>query len=172
MSITETMNTLEGTESSQEAGFGIARHRPTLPEVRSDTADPAGFIDHQRLGEGLYVFGIMSDHDDGNIEPGLDFGELPAELYAQEGIQGRKGLVQEEDVRLANQSTRQGHTLLLASREIEGKALRQVAYLEEIEDLLNAAPVRLGKAPSEALLQRKTHVFRNTEMWKKSIILK
>jgi hypothetical protein len=68
----------------------------------------------------------MGNHDHRHFETGLNRKEFSAELLPQKGVQGRKRLIQEQEVRVSYECPRQGDTLPLASGQIEGKTFRQV----------------------------------------------
>ena len=63
--------------------------------------------------------------------------ELGAHLDSQRRVQVGEGLVHEEDLRLADERSAEGHALALTSREGGRGALQEMADLEQVGDLVD-----------------------------------
>ncbi len=74
--------------------------------------------DAVREGQGLFLVVGHIDGGDGQIL--LELPDLGAHLLAYLGVQVGEGLVEEKHVRVEDQGAGQGHTLLLAARELTG----------------------------------------------------
>jgi len=61
--------------------------------------------------------------------------------------------------------------LLLASRNVGGKAVGELRDFEKLEELHDPAPVIPGQAPRPVLFQAEAHIFQHCEVREKRIIL-
>src|SRR5260370_41233741 len=75
--------------------------------------------------------------------------ELDAGLHTKLGVEVRKGLVQEESLRLADDGPTEGAALPLAARQLPRLALEQRAELEDVG--------RRVDAPCDVVLRRAPH---------------
>jgi len=114
----------------------------------------------------------MGDHNDRHFEAGLDREQFTSELCPQKSVQGCKGLIEEQEFRASYERPGQGHTLPLASGQIERQALRQMRDFKDIQEFFNLLSILLGHGPKPSFQQAETHVFKNRKMREKGVILK
>ena len=96
--------------------------------------------------------------------------QLLAHLDAQERIERRQRLVQQEDPRLHDQGARQGDALLLPARKLRRQPRRIVRHLHEVEKFARAPmPLGLGDA---AHLQAECDVVQAVQMREQRVALK
>ena len=97
--------------------------------------DPVG-SDHR--------LGLVVGHVDGrDLELVVQAADLEAHLLAQVGVEIGERLVEQQDFRFDDDGAGQRHTLLLAARQFGGIAPLEVAHLDHVQDLVDAA-VDLG----------------------------
>jgi hypothetical protein len=88
---------------------------PLLPLHLADRHDSTGSHFHNEIGKHGRVFSIVGDVYRGELQAALESREFLPQCRPKFGVKARQWLVQEQDLRLANDSTRQGDTLLLAA---------------------------------------------------------
>jgi hypothetical protein len=73
--------------------------------------------------------------------------QFAAHMLAQERIERRQRLIEEQDLRAGDQSARQRDALLLAARHLPRQALGEAAHLDEVKELARPfAPRSLGRS--------------------------
>ena len=86
---------------------------PVFLEIMLHFAYLSRIVDDECLCKSADIGGIVGDHDDGDLESGLDPSELFSELPAQESIQSGAVLVQEQSVGCSEEGPGQSHSLFL-----------------------------------------------------------
>ena len=125
---------------------------------------------HDQVGEREGFVLTMRDMDEGNAETPLQPPQLGAHAHTQERVKRRQGLVQQKDLWMGDERTRQRDPLLLAARELSGNALGERRHGDEFEKLHRlSAPLRLFDA---AHLLREGDVVDAIEMREQRIALK
>ncbi len=71
--------------------------------------------DAQAVRHGQCFFLIVRDEQERDADAPLDVLQLRANLFAQIGIERRERFVEQQDVGLQHQRSRQGHALALAA---------------------------------------------------------
>ena len=90
---------------------------------------------------------VMGDHDERDPDLLLQLRQLEAHGLAQFGVERRERLVEQQDLRLLHQRTRERHALALTARQLIRHARGKVAELHEVEGFLHApVPLRLRHA--------------------------
>ena len=92
---------------------------------RAGLLDPAVVHDHDQVGERHRLFLAVGDVDEGDAELALEALQLGAHLDAQERVERRQRLVEEQDRRIGDQRAGQRHALLLAAGELRRQAARR-----------------------------------------------
>ena len=82
--------------------------------------------------------------------------------FAVDGVEVSRRLVGEKDERLAGDRPRDGHTLLLAARELRGEVLHPVRHADALQGLLHALLALVGG--HAAVGQRQLHVLEDREV--------
>ncbi len=82
---------------------------------------------HDRLVE------IVGHKDDRNVEPAAQLGDLTIKALPGRLVDGRKRLIEEQDLGLTSQRSRQSNALLLASRQLRRAALLQTGKVHHFE---------------------------------------
>ena len=83
--------------------------------------------DHE-VGQRHRLFLAMGDVDEGDAELGLQALQLRAHLDAQERVERRERLVEQQDLRLGDQGARQRDALLLPAGELRRQAVRAALH--------------------------------------------
>ena len=107
-----------GDEPVARALIDIAR--------RADLHDPPSVHDRDHVRQGERLGLIVGDVDGGEPELALNALEFEAHALAQLGVEVRKRLVEQEELRLHDERPRQGEALLLAARELGRGAVREI----------------------------------------------
>lgn len=94
--------------------------------------------------------------------------QVVRQALAQFNVQAGKRFIEQQQVRLRRQGSRQGNALLLASGELMGKALGQVAQAHQLQDLEGALLLGLGRLAMQAI----GDVARHVQVGKQGEILK
>src|SRR2546426_8291643 len=79
--------------------------------------------------------------NEGDPELSLDPAQRTPHLQAEELVQGRQRLVEEQDARLGDQRARQGDPLLLAARQLRRHALRKLTIQLHLGEYLTGPRV-------------------------------
>ena len=96
--------------------------------------------------------------------------DLVLHLFPQLFIQRAEGFIHQHEVRIKDQSTGHGHTLLLTAGKLGGPSITKGTQLNHVERPLGAG-CDFGLAEL-ANLQRKRKIFVNCHMREKGIVLK
>ena len=124
---------------------------------------------HHEVGERERLVLAVGDVDEGNAEPPLQPPQLGAHAHAQERVERRQRLVEQQDLRMGDERARQRDALLLAAGELGGDALGEGRHGDELEKLHRLlAPLRLVDA---AHLQREGDVVDAIEMREQRVAL-
>jgi hypothetical protein len=112
---------------------------------------------------------VMGDEDEGGFDAPLDLLQEDLHLAPEACIQRGKRFVEQDQFRLANDGTRQGHALLLAARQLRGIAVAQGRKPDNVERLVDKL---LRRRAIAALNQRSiAGILRNRHMGKERIVL-
>jgi hypothetical protein len=108
-----------------------------------DLLDPPLVHDHDavRRHHGLRL--VVRHVDRGDLEGVVQAADLEAHLLAQIGVEVAERLIEQQHLGLDHDGARQGHTLLLAARQLGGIASLEIAHLDHVEDGVDPA-VDLG----------------------------
>jgi hypothetical protein len=105
----------------------------------------AGFHHHHQVRERHGLLLAVSHVDESDAEFPLEALEFAAHVFAQERIERRQRLVEEEDLRPGDQGARQRDALLLTAGHLRRQAQGEINHLDEIEELARSrAPLGLG----------------------------
>ena len=121
------------------------------------------------VGEHQGLFLIVSDEDCRQPQSLLKPPHFELQRLAQLAVEGAERLVQEKQPRIEDDRTRQGHTLLLAARQLPWQPLVVARQFDQLQ--------RIGHAPFDlalldvAHLERKRHVLAHVQMGKQRIVL-
>jgi hypothetical protein len=99
--------------------------------------DPPLVHDDHPVGHGHGLDLVVGDVDDGGGEPSVQGLDLGAHLDPELGVEVGEGLVEEEDVGLADDGAANGDALALAAREVLGPAVEIGADVEDLGRLLH-----------------------------------
>ena len=110
------------TASVSRRGEDLAR--------RADLDDAAVHEDGDAVGERHRLFLVVGDVDGGRAERALQLVQAEPGLEAQLGVEVGERLVEQEQLRLADDRPGQRHALLLAAGELAGRAREQVADVD------------------------------------------
>ncbi len=78
--------------------------------------DVAAVHDGDAVGDAHRLVLVVRNHDDGQTELALQALDLDLHVKPQVPVQGGEWLVEQQELRLDHQRTRQGHALLLPAR--------------------------------------------------------
>jgi hypothetical protein len=98
-------------------------------------------IDHHGFRQGRHVLGVMGYEYDRDGKLLFNPQEFLTHLGPQQGIQGRKRFIQEEQAGAADQSPGQGHPLALASGKVPGQAIPEISEFKDFQKLGDATPI-------------------------------
>src|SRR5207244_5663179 len=107
---------------------------------RPDLEQAAGVEHGEAVGEGERLLLVVGDEDGGDAELALDAADGVAQLDADLGVEGAKGLVEQQHLRVTGEGTGERHPLLLAARELAGLATAVAGEADELGPLLPARP--------------------------------
>jgi len=116
-----------------EAGFRSVKDLRRRPDLNQAAAVEHG--DSVRRRHRLRL--IMGNVNRGDFEFFVQPADLEAHLLAQIRIQVAQRLVHQKNLRLHNQSPRQGHSLLLPARQLRRIAIFQIRQAHDAEQLRN-----------------------------------
>ena len=114
--------------------------------VRGEVGDEAAFVhQHDAVGEIEGFVEVVGDQEDGFSHAREESLEHVLHFGAGEGIEGSKGLVHEQDLRVGSESAGQADALALAAGELVRVALRKSSGIEaDVRQELVAAFEALG----------------------------
>ena len=131
--------------------------------------DPALVHHHDEVGQRHRLFLAVGDMDEGDAEPRLQRLQLLAHLDAQERVERRQRLVEQQDLRIGDQRARQRHALLLAAGELRRQAAGVGLHLHELQHA--RAPARGALLVDAAHLQAEGDVVDAVEMREQRVAL-
>jgi hypothetical protein len=105
---------------------------------RADLLDHAVVHHHHGVGQRHRFFLRVRDVHEGQAQFLLPAPQLGAHLDAQERVERRQRLVEQQHARLGDERARQRHALLLAAGELAGLALGQVAHGDALQQVARA----------------------------------
>ena len=97
--------------------------------------DPPAIHQHHEIGQRHRLVLAVGDVDEGDAEFALQPFQFGAHAQAQERIERRQRLVQQQDLRRGDQRARQRHALLLAARELRRQPCGIGLHVDEFEQL-------------------------------------
>src|SRR5258708_21451344 len=106
---------------------------------RADLLDPAVVDDGYEVGEFECLFLIVGDKQRGETEPAVQSAQPQPKILADLGIEGAKGLVEQEHARLDRERTRERNTLTLPTRKRAPIATAEALKLHQRQKLLDSA---------------------------------
>ena len=95
--------------------------------------------DDDPLAEGHRFDLVVGDVDHGGLEPLVEGGDLGPHLHAELGVEVGERLVEEEDLRLADDRAAEGDALPLAAGELAGAAIEHAGDAEGLGGVGGAA---------------------------------
>ena len=98
--------------------------------------------DHDTIAHRHCLYLVVGHVDRGRADPLLEKFEFLARRRAQLGIEIREWLIQQEDRRFAHNRPRQRHPLPLASRELPGLTVQELADTEQRSGPIDFLPVQ------------------------------
>src|SRR5215831_12648696 len=149
-------------------GAGCRRSVDARIGARLRTYDPA--IVH--VGDGTREVedsAIVGDDEHRALGPDRHLGEQLHDALPGLGIERRRRLVADDEARLVDERSRQGHTLLLPPGQFGGQRVGARAYAERLEQL---PPALDGASPPDTCCQqRQRNVFGGGEGWQEVVLL-
>ena len=113
---------------------------------------------------------IMSDIDHGNTDLAVNSFDLNLHLFPQVLVERAERLIQQQNVRIEDETARERNALLLTARKFPRIPVGEFAETHEVK---NFSSTRLNLAPRESShLERKNHILPHRHVRKKGIILK
>ncbi len=126
---------VEDVVAADEPGDELGGRRVEHLAWRAGLLDPAVVHDDDQIGQGQRLVLRVGDVDEADAECPVQLLELEPHAHPQERIEGRERLVEQQDRRLHQQRPGECHALLLAARELVGKAIREVGHVDQGQDL-------------------------------------
>jgi hypothetical protein len=139
----------------------------------ADLFDAALMQDDHEVGEFEGLLLVVGDEDGGDANFLMEGSEPAAEVFADFGVEGAEGFIEEEDFRIDGEGARQGDALALAAGELGGQAVFQALELDEAEEFEDPVAeglrrrARRGGPDSEA----EGDVFEDGEVMKEGVVL-
>ena len=155
--------------AADEAGDEFGARRVEQLVRAALLLDPALVHHHHQVGQRHRLLLGMGDVDEGHRQLGLPLLELGPHPDAQERIERRQRLVEQQHLGLGDQRPGQRHALLLPAGELAGPAVRERAERHPVEQLAGAR-VALGLGDA-AHLQAEGDVVERVEMGKQRVAL-
>jgi len=124
---------------------------------RTGGRHPAVHEDHQRVGDPRDLGDRVADVDDrdpGLVPQALDVGE---DLFLAGGVQGREGLVHEQEAGAGEQGPAESDALLLAAGEGAGPAVQNTTKAEEVDHRVEPLPALVAGREPPAVEQVLAH---------------
>lgn len=100
----------------------------------------AGFHDDHQVGERHGLVLAMGHMHEADAEIALQALQFTAHVFAQERIERRKRLVEQQNLRPRDESARQRDALLLTARQLRRQPIGKVAHPDEFQELARARP--------------------------------
>lgn len=94
--------------------------------------------DDDLIGEFEGFFLVVGDEEGGEADLVVELAEPEAEFFADFGVEGAEGLVEEEDFGVDGEGAGEGDALALSAGEFVGEAIGEAWELDEIEEVLDA----------------------------------
>src|SRR5690606_2846205 len=131
--------------------------------------DDAVVHHHDLVGHGHGLDLVVSDVDRGRLQALMQLLDLGAHLHAELRVEVRQRLVEQEDLRIADDGATHGDALALTARELTRISLEQVLQPQNIGRLVHALlNLALRRAPE---LERECHVIRYGHVRIKGVVL-
>lgn len=128
----ENVDVAEEGEDEGVGGFVVDFFRGT------DLFHTAAVHDEDAVGDFEGFFLIVGDKEAGDVDFIMEFAEPAAEFFADLGIEGTEGFIEEEDFGAGGQGAGEGDALALAAGELGGVAFFHAAELDEVEEFIDA----------------------------------
>jgi hypothetical protein len=123
-------------ETSDEGRPGFFENLPR----RTRLPDVAGFHDDHQVGERHGLVLAMGHMHEADAEIALQALQFTAHVFAQERIERRKRLVEQQNLRPRDEGARQRDALLLTARQLRRQPIGKVAHPDEFQELARARP--------------------------------
>ncbi len=122
-------------------GGSIQRRR------RVDLGDDPAAQDGHLVGHRERLVLVVGHQDRGGTREPQHVVDIGADRGAERGVEGREGLIEEDDLGLRGQGAGQGDALLLPTGELMGVAAGQAGQADQFEQLVHpaAAPILAGQ---------------------------
>jgi hypothetical protein len=91
-----------------------------------------------RQGKGFDL--IVRDKERRDLDTPLQEAQFSAHLFAEEGIEIRKGFIKEKYLRFTHERAREGQALLLTTRKLRPASVDECLHVDEAENVLNLVP--------------------------------
>ena len=154
---------------ADEAGDEEVGRRVVELERRADLLDAAVVHDDDLVGHGHRLDLVVGDVDGGGLQPLVQVLDLGAHRDAELGVEVRERLVEQEDLRVADDGAAHGDALALAAGELARVAAEQ---RREAEDLGGGADAGLDLGLRRALQrQREGHVLGDGQVRVERVVL-
>ena len=101
----------------------------------------------------------------------LNLQEFLAHLGPEQGVQGGKRLIQEQQAGAADEGPGQGHPLALTSGQVPGEGVLHGGQLKNLQHLIQAQPFLMRQAPAPAFFQAEGDVLGHRQVGEKGVIL-
>ncbi len=131
--------------------------------------DLAGLDDVHPRRHGADVARVVGDHEGGGVAAAELLREERAHAAARGGVEGRHGLVEEQEPRLHQQRARQGDLLPLATGEGGGSPVRELFASHPREHLHRSLATRRARHPARS--QGEGDVVDDPEMFEETVAL-
>ena len=135
----------------------------------ADLLHLAAVHDHDGVGHGQGLFLVVGDVDKGDVHLALQTLELQLHLLAQLEVQGTQRLVQQQDLRLVDQTAGDGHALLLAAGHLADAAALEALQAHDFQHIPHLAAdglfVHLLQAQAEG------HILKHVQVREQRVFL-
>ena len=154
---------------ADEAGHEQVGGRIIQLQGRADLLDIAHGHTHDPVSQGQGLDLVMGDVDHGGIQPLVQQQDLTAGGGAELGVQVGQGLVEEEQLGVADDGAAHGHTLPLAAGQLRGLLVQLAGQIQDLSScqhlLMDDLGIFLAKGQGER------HVFVNGHVTVESVVL-
>ncbi len=141
-----------------------------VQDIRLALQGDAPRVDEEHLiGDELGILGVVRDHQHGDALLAGKAGDLRQHLPPQGRIEGREGLVQQQQRPAPHQGAGQPHPLLLAAGELLRQARQHLPQAHLVSGLLHQP--FLGRIQAQAGMQADGDVVEHRQVQEEVVIL-
>ena len=131
--------------------------------------DPSIFHDGNAIRERQCLFLVVRHVDCGNAQSALQRTQLQLHLFTEFRVEIRQRLVQEKNLGLDHDGSRERNALLLAAAQLARESIPGPSQPNKVQGI--GHPVRGFASPDLAHPQAEANVFGHGHVWKQGVIL-